>query len=80
MDFPRVTLLGKEQCSQVKHSEEHLVVACQEAEKHSVGDLLYAIPTHICPTVIKYERVLTVSAGKINGSWAIAARNYMTTI
>ena len=80
MDFPRVELLDKKHCSQVKHSEEHLVIACKASDKYAIGDLFYAVPTHICPTVIKYERVLTVNAGEIEGSWTIAARNYMTTI
>ncbi len=80
MAFPRVKLLGEEHYEQIKHSEEHLVVTCDASERFSVGDLLYAIPTHICPTVIKYESVLTVREGKIDNSWAIAARNYKTTI
>ncbi len=80
MNFPRVKLLGMEYSEQVKHSEEHLVITGDAIEKYSVGDICYAIPTHICPTVIKYENVLTVRGGKIDDTWAIPARNYKTTI
>jgi len=50
------------------------------ANKFEVGDGFYAIPIHICPTVAKYEEVVTVSDGTIIGSWKVAARNQKITI
>jgi len=80
MDFPRVRLFGLEDCEQIGQSEEHLVVECHHTDDYSVGDVFYAIPMHICPTVAKYETVQTVENNKITGSWKVAARNYKINI
>ena len=77
MPFPRMKILNIENCQQISHSEEHLVVECKESEKYPIGTICYAIPTHICPTVIKYNKVLTVADRKIMGSWKIAARDHV---
>lgn len=80
MDFPRVKILGLEDSQQISQSEEHLVVRTQRAHEFEVGDGFYAIPFHICPTVAKYEEVLTVSDGLVTGAWKVAARNQKITI
>ncbi len=80
MDFPRVQILGLENSEQIGQSEEHLVVRSNRAHEFEVGDAFYAIPIHICPTVAKYEEVLTVVEGTITGSWKVAARNQRITI
>jgi len=80
MDFPRINILGLEDSQQIGQSEEHLVVQTQRADEFEVGNGFYAIPYHICPTVAKYEEVLTVSDGQVTGSWKVAARNQKITI
>ncbi len=59
----------------VGQSEEHLVLETDEAGDYRVGDLLYGIPYHICPTVALYERVLTAEAGAMTGEWWTLARD-----
>tara|TARA_R110002167_G_scaffold233264_5_gene438510 strand:+ start:1190 stop:2302 length:1113 start_codon:yes stop_codon:yes gene_type:complete len=80
MDFPRVQLLGLEDAEQIGQSEEHLVVRSKRADTFEVGDVFYAIPMHICPTVAKYETLLTVEDWAVTGSWKVAARNQKITI
>lgn len=80
MPFPRVEFFGMEDCIQKGHSEEHLVLECKKWENYRVGDICYAIPVHICPTVAKYKNLQVVSEGKITGSWKVAARNHSITI
>ncbi|MFS4494281.1 D-TA family PLP-dependent enzyme [Maribacter sp. 2308TA10-17] len=80
MGFPRVQILGLEDSEQIGQSEEHLVVRTQRADEFEVGDGFYAIPVHICPTVAKYEEVLTISDGVVTGAWKVAARNQKITI
>jgi len=75
MKLPRVELLNCNTTRHVSHSEEHLVVESSTSENYTIGDLCYAIPLHICPTVAKYKQVLTVNDGKITGSWEVAARD-----
>lgn len=76
MSFPRVKVLNIKNYEEVSQSEEHIVLSCNDFGKHEVGDLCYAIPTHICPTVIKYNKVLIVRDKKIKGHWKIGARDY----
>jgi D-serine deaminase-like pyridoxal phosphate-dependent protein len=64
-----------EDCEQIGQSEEHLVVECKNTDKYDVGDVFYAIPMHICPTVAKYEDAFTVENNEITGSWKVAARS-----
>jgi D-serine deaminase-like pyridoxal phosphate-dependent protein len=59
MPPPRLKILNFEKLEQVSHSEEHLVVECVESKEYAIGTICYAIPTHICPTVLKYDTVLT---------------------
>lgn len=80
MIFPRVLLLEGEECVQIGQSEEHLIVQCPNDDKFNVGDVAYAIPVHICPTVAKYKEVLTVVDGSLTGSWKVAARNLKINI
>ncbi len=75
MEFPRVRIFGLENCEQIGQSEEHLVLQCENADTYEVGDVFYAIPMHICPTVAKYDTVSTVEDHKITGTWKVAARN-----
>ena len=80
MPFPRVQLLGIDNCRQVSQSEEHLVLECAEPDQLEIGDLVYAIPMHICPTVAKYPRLITVINNEVTGAWEVAARDHQLTI
>jgi len=80
MPLPRVKILGLEDSTQISQSEEHLIVRTDRAAQFEVGDCCYAIPNHICPTVAKYEELITVEHGKITGTWKVKARNQKITI
>jgi D-threonine aldolase len=58
----------------VTHSEEHLVIETSAAARMSVGDVLYAFPKHICPTVALYNEAVTVTGGRAGERWPISAR------
>ncbi|MBM1104770.1 D-TA family PLP-dependent enzyme [Aurantibacter crassamenti] len=80
MSFPRVHIFGLEDSKQIGQSEEHLVIETTNAENYNVGDVFYGVPMHICPTVAKYENLLTVENGSVTGKWNVAARNQKITI
>lgn len=80
MSLPRVKFLGVTNFKQISQSEEHLVVQCDESDKYDIGNIFYAIPIHICPTVARYKSVFTVINRKITGSWVVAARDNKITI
>jgi D-serine deaminase-like pyridoxal phosphate-dependent protein len=58
----------------VGHSEEHLVIETARAAELRVGDALYAIPWHVCPTVALHDRAVIVGDGRANGAWTVTAR------
>ena len=40
-----------------------------------IGDVLYGVPEHICPTVALYERAYTVENHLVTGEWRNIARD-----
>jgi D-serine deaminase-like pyridoxal phosphate-dependent protein len=58
----------------VSQSEEHLVLEAGVGHSFKVGDVLYGIPYHICPTVALHETVYTVENGTVHGEWEITSR------
>jgi D-serine deaminase-like pyridoxal phosphate-dependent protein len=78
MPPPRVKLLGLEDSQPVMHSEEHLVIETPLADRFKVGDCLYGVPVHICPTVALYNSATTVLNGKSAGTWKITRDRRLT--
>jgi len=72
---PRVQLLGLEDAKAVSHSEEHLVVETGRSKQFRVGDCLYGIPWHICPTVALHSEATVVKRGAVISRWKVAARD-----
>lgn len=77
---PRVRLMGLENAEYVVHSEEHLVLETDKADNYKVGDVLYGIPRHICPTVALYSEAAVVRAGAVQEFWPITARARKITV
>ncbi len=74
MPLPRVRLLGLEDAHALTHSEEHLVVRSARAAQYQVGDVVYGIPYHICPTVALHSEVWAVQDGRAVERWPVVAR------
>jgi D-serine deaminase-like pyridoxal phosphate-dependent protein len=72
---PRVHFLNAPVARAVGHSEEHLVVETDDARDWNVGDCLYGIPWHVCPTVALYAEAAVIEAGRAADRWRIAARD-----
>lgn len=70
----RVQLSGLPDAEFVSHSEEHLVIATKRAGEFAVGDAIYGIPWHICPTVALYGEAVVVRKGKAAGKWKVSGR------
>ncbi len=71
----RVVFLNAPELTAVGQSEEHLVLQAGSPQGYPIGDVLYGLPVHICPTCAQYERALVVENGRINGEWKIIARD-----
>jgi len=71
---PRAIFPDLPDAEAVGHSEEHLVLETRRADEFRVGDVLYAFPWHVCPTVALHDRVYVVEEGRVLGTWAVDAR------
>lgn len=67
----------------VLQNEEHWVFRMREGTdraRPALGDVVYVIPSHICPTSALYPEAIVVEKGHVTGTWKIAARNRVLTI
>jgi D-serine deaminase-like pyridoxal phosphate-dependent protein len=71
----RCHFLNLPEAREIQHSEEHLVLESPHAYHLSVGDVLYALPAHICPTVALHSHLQVVEQGRIVDRWKVAARD-----
>ena len=71
----RVVFLNAPNVEFVSHSEEHLVIRTCQPDRFKLGEVLYGLPVHICPTCALHDRAFTIVNGEIADRWLIVARN-----
>jgi D-serine deaminase-like pyridoxal phosphate-dependent protein len=72
----RGIILGFEEAQPVLQNEEHWVFRFSKGSEPSVGEELYVMPTHICPTCALHAEAYFVEAdGKCGGRAHIRARD-----
>jgi D-serine deaminase-like pyridoxal phosphate-dependent protein len=64
----------------IGHSEEHLVIETPVADRLRVGDHLYAVPWHVCPTVALHGLAYVVRDGRVDERWPVTARERVLTL
>ncbi|WP_226293990.1 D-TA family PLP-dependent enzyme [Aquimarina algicola] len=70
----RVKFLNLDDYELLSQSEEHGVLKVKSWEKIQVGDVLYGVPYHVCPTVNLYDNVNVICDQKYTHQWEITAR------
>lgn len=65
---------------QDSHNEEHMGLVTPDADRYQPGDVLLAIPTHICPTSALYNSVAIIDKGQVREYWDVTSRNRKITI
>jgi D-serine deaminase-like pyridoxal phosphate-dependent protein len=78
--LPRVHFLNAPSAIPVSQSEEHLVIKVVDGSRFTIGDVLYGVPVHICPTVALYEKAFVITNHDITDGWKVVARNRSITI
>ena len=63
----------------ISQSEEHTVVRVENDTLFNVGDALYAVPYHVCPTVNLYDEAYVVQANQWVDTWQVEARKRRIT-
>lgn len=76
----RVYFLNAPELEPIGHSEEHLVLRTTPEKKFKVGDVLYGVPYHICPTVALHDVVGVVENNRVGENWNTAARKRRISI
>ncbi|MGI4750106.1 MAG: D-TA family PLP-dependent enzyme [Janthinobacterium lividum] len=76
----RIRFLNAPELKFIGHSEEHLVADAGANHAYQIGDILYGLPYHICPTVALHQFGITIENNEITGSWETLARNRKITL
>lgn len=76
----RVFFLNAPQLIPVSQSEEHLVLKTTYALSYKVGDVLYALPYHVCPTVALYDTATSIASSREAETWTIHSRKRRITL
>jgi D-serine deaminase-like pyridoxal phosphate-dependent protein len=72
---PTCVVVGHPELTPLSPSEEHLPLALEEgAVGPQVGDALYLLPRHVCPTVHNFDCALLVRNGQIESVEKVSAR------
>ena len=77
MPQPRLKILEIEKYAIINHNEEHMVIRTSDADKFKLGDPIYGIPWHICPTVDRHDTVYVINDHNATGQWNVDARKRM---
>jgi D-serine deaminase-like pyridoxal phosphate-dependent protein len=73
--IPTCLVLGHPELAPLSPSEEHLPMAVKEgARAPQIGDAVYLLPRHICPTVNNFNDALLVRNGIIESTEPVSAR------
>jgi len=78
--LPRIYFLNAVDSLPISQSEEHLVVKVADSSIYSIGDLLYGVPFHICPTVALYNTALLIKKNTVVDEWKVIARDRKISI
>lgn len=65
----RVLFLNAPDLKMVSHSEEHLVVEAPENHGFKIGDVLYGLPYHICPTAALHKNSFVIKQNVCMDNW-----------
>jgi D-serine deaminase-like pyridoxal phosphate-dependent protein len=71
----RLALIDVPEHEPVLHNEEHYTIETSAAARFPPGTEVFAVPTHVCPTVALYRRAYVVEGGRVTDSWEIVARD-----
>ncbi|HWI92843.1 MAG TPA: D-TA family PLP-dependent enzyme [Flavisolibacter sp.] len=76
----RIYFLNARELEPVAQSEEHLVVQTNINHTYKVGDVLYGMPVHVCPTCALYDEAYVIERGELKEVWKMTARDRKISI
>ncbi len=76
----RIRFLNLDNYELIGQSEEHGVIRVSDWENINVGDVLYGVPYHVCPTVNLYDEAYVVEDQSIKDTWQVLGRKRRITV
>lgn len=78
---PTCVVVGNPQLTPLPPSEEHLPMrSSDDTGTPQIGDALYLIPRHVCPTVNNFDAALIMHKGQIDSVEKVSARGRETPL
>ncbi len=78
---PTCRVIGWPRLQPLKPSEEHLPLeAAEGSPTPDIGDTLYLLPRHVCPTVNNFDDALVVEDGRVTRVERVTARGHETAL
>ncbi len=74
--IPTCVVAGRPDLTPLKPSEEHLPIEVKSGPRPEIGEALYLIPRHVCPTVNNFDDAVIVCGGKIVAVERVTARGH----
>lgn len=72
--IPTCLVIGHPELTPLSPSEEHLPMQSKASPEPAIGDALYLLPRHICPTVNNFDCALIVRKGRVESVERVSAR------
>ncbi len=76
----RIRFLNLDDYELLSQSEEHGVLAVKNWDSVKVGDVLYGVPYHVCPTVNLFDEAYMVENKQVIETWQVLGRRRKITI
>jgi D-serine deaminase-like pyridoxal phosphate-dependent protein len=73
---PTCAVAGRADLAPLKPSDEHLPIEVTAGAVPEIGELLYLIPRHVCPTVNNFDDAVIVEHGRVVGVEHVTARGH----
>jgi D-serine deaminase-like pyridoxal phosphate-dependent protein len=74
---PTCLVVGRPELTPLAPSEEHLPLSIKQgAPAPQIGEPLFLLPRHICPTVNNFDQALLIRDGKIDSVEQVSARGH----
>lgn len=76
----RVRFLNAPGLKPLSHSEEHMTFDASDHPDLRIGDVLYGVPYHVCPTVALHDQVSVIRNGVVYDQWTNISRTRKITV
>jgi D-serine deaminase-like pyridoxal phosphate-dependent protein len=74
--IPTCAVAGRPDLVPLKPSEEHLPIEVKSGSRPEIGESLYLIPRHVCPTVNNFDEALIVEKNRVVAIEKVTARGH----